>query len=282
MKTIEAIQFHSKKINFDFNFENTSDAWCDTRHMRVFWEAVSLITPSAEKYIMRSVLAYKNEEIIKGNSWLQTLVNEFIEQEREHTHIHIKLNKALGINDIGENSSLEKTMRGLTEDLSILDNLAIAAALEHLFFSVIKLTFIDTGFYKDQTVDKKVLEVFKWHWCEELEHHSVTISLLSNLDSSYKTRIRAAYNIVFKFIPDCWKIILELERLYSPKNYRFNAMIDTIKLLNYFRKGIGVSSKFFDPAYDVIPAGKWSWTYIEQWRKSFGVNEPVNIRSDKN
>lgn len=282
METIEAIEFHSKKVDFDLDFENSSDAWCDTRHMRVFWEAVSLITPAAEKYIMRSVLAYKNEPIIKDNSWLRTLVNEFIEQEREHTLVHVKLNKALGINDIGENSSLEKTMRGLTDDLSTLDNLAIAAALEHLFFSVIKLTFIDTGFYKDQAVDKKVLEVFKWHWCEELEHHSVTISLLTKLDTSYKTRIRAAYNVAFKFIPDCWKIILELEKRYSPRHYRFNAMIDTIKLLNYFRKGIDVSSKFFDPTYDVIPAGKWSWAYIEQWRKSFGFNEPVSIRSDKN
>ena len=277
MNTIEAIDFHSKKVDFDLNL-SACDSWCDTRHMRIFWEAVSLITPAAEKYIMRSVLAYKNDPIIKDNAWLKTLVDEFIEQEREHTVVHVKLNKALGINDIGESSNLEKTMRGLTSNLSILDNLAIAAALEHLFFSVIKLTFIDTGFYKDETVDKKVLDVFKWHWCEELEHHSVTISLLSQLDNSYKTRIGAAFNIVSKFIPDCWKIILEVEKLYSPTHYRFNATVDTLKLLNYFRKGVGVSSKFFDPTYDVIPAGKWSWSYIEQWRKSLGVDEEVKVR----
>ncbi len=279
METIEAIQFYSKKVDFDFG--NVPDTWCDERHMRVFWEAASLITPAAEKYIMRSVLAYKNEPIVKYNSWLKRLIDEFIEQEREHTVAHIELNKALRINDIGENSSLEKTMRGLTSELSTLDNLAIAAGLEHLFFSVIKLTFIDTGFYKDKSVDENVLKVFKWHWCEELEHHSVTISLLSKLDSSYATRRRAAFNIAFKFIPDCWKIILELEKHYSPKRYRRNAIVDTIKLLNYFRKGIGVSSKYFNPAYDVIPEGEWSWKYIEQWRKSFGFNDPVVIKSDK-
>ncbi len=279
MNSIEAIQFSSKMPVFQF--DRVRNDWCDTRHMQVLWESASLVAPEAEKYIMRSVLAYRDHPVIKNSEWLKTLIDEFITQEREHTRIHIELNKALGMQHICENAKLGDTMRNLTANLSVLDNLAVAAALEHLFFSVIKLTFIDTGFYKDKTVDPNVLNIFTWHWCEELEHHSVTLSLLSELDKNYKTRFYAAYNMLFKLIPACYEIVLEVERFHSPKHYIRNSIVDIIKLLNYFRKGIGVSSKFLMPKYDIIKAGEWSWPYIEEMRKTIGFEESVQIQSNK-
>ncbi len=275
---IRAIQFSSKKPDFDF--DNIRDCWCDIRHMRVLWEAASLITPEAEKYVMRSVSAYNKDPIIKDNPWLKTLVDEFMEQEREHTKIHKQLNKALGMHHIDVESKMAKTLRDLTKDLSKLDALATAAALEHLFFSVIKLTFIDTGFYKDETVDPKVLDVFRWHWCEELEHHSVTLSLLAQLDTSYKARMYGAYNTIFKFLPVCSQIILEVERFHYPKYYLLNTAIDMVKISNYFRKGFDISAKYFKPEYDIVQAGEWSWPYIEEWRKKIGYEESVQVRSN--
>ncbi|OUS24200.1 hypothetical protein A9Q99_24990 [Gammaproteobacteria bacterium 45_16_T64] len=275
MSLIKSIEFYSKKPEFDFN--NIDPNWCQSRHLRVFWEAVSLITPEAEKYIMRSVRAYVNEPIVKENPWLEKLIEEFNSQEREHTVIHTELNQALGIYAIERRSELEATMRHLTKSLSKLDNLAITAALEHIFFSVIKLTFIDTHFYKDESLDQKVLEVFMWHWCEELEHHSVSINLLSAVDKSYKTRIHAAYKVLWDFIPVCKDIIVDIERFYSPKNYRSKAAVDIAKIIGYFSKGIAVSTKYFDMDYDIIKEGEWTWPYIEEWRENMGHGAPVNI-----
>ena len=279
MSLIKSIAFYSKKP--EFNFDNIDANWCQSRHLRVFWEAVSLITPEAEKYIMRSVRAYLTDPVVKENPWLEELIEEFNAQEREHTTVHTELNRSLGIYEIEQRSKLEETMRNLTKNLSKLDNLAITAALEHLFFSVIKLTFIDTGFYRDSSLDEKVLKVFMWHWCEELEHHSVSINLLSAVDKSYKTRIQAAYKVLWEFIPVCKDIIVDIERFYSPTYYRYNAAVDITKIIGYFRKGVGVSAKYFDMNYDIIEGGEWTWPYIEEWRKNIGYAGPVTIiRSD--
>lgn len=275
MSTIKSIDFVSKLPEFDFN--NIPELWCEPRHLRVFWDAVSIITPEAEKYIMRSVRAYLNDPIVKENPWLEQLIDEFNAQERQHTFIHTELNKAMGIHEIDMRSRLQETMQQLTKNLSKIENLAITAAMEHLFFSVIKLTFIDTGFYKDESVDEKVKKVFLWHWCEELEHHSVSINLLQALDSSWQTRVKAAQKMLTKFLPVCVEIIIDIERLYSPKHYRMHAAVDIPRITGYFRKGIGVTGKYFDTSYDVIDAGEWSWAYIEQWRTQLGFAAPVKI-----
>jgi predicted metal-dependent hydrolase len=275
MSTIKSIDFVSKLPEFDFN--NIPELWCEPRHLRVFWDAVSIITPEAEKYIMRSVRAYLNDPIVKENPWLEQLIDEFNAQERQHTFIHTELNKAMGIHEIDMRSRLQETMQQLTKNLSKIENLAITAAMEHLFFSVIKLTFIDTGFYKDESVDEKVKKVFLWHWCEELEHHSVSINLLQALDSSWQTRVKAAQKMLTKFLPVCVEIIIDIERLYSPKHYRMHSAIDIPQITGYFRKGIGVTGKYFDTSYDVIEAGEWSWAYIEQWRSQLGFAAPVKI-----
>ena len=275
MRTFKSIDFVSKKPEFDF--DNIHADWCDIRHLKIFWEAVSIITPEAEKYIMRTMMAYVNEPIVKDTPWLEELIEEFNEQERQHTLIHTELNKSLGVYEIATRSKLQETMRNLTRTQSKIDNLALAAAMEHLFYSVIKLTFIDTGFYKNKNVDPKVQEVFLWHWCEELEHHSVTLNLLSALDKSYKTRLRAARKLLTKFLPVCTDIIIDIERHYSPRMYRYNAAIDIPKMLRYFGKGVGVTGKYFDTNYDVIDAGEWTWPYIEQWREQLGFASSVQI-----
>ena len=275
MSVLRSIDFFSKKPDFDFN--NIEPNWCQSRHLRVFWEAVSLITPEAEKYIMRSIRAYLNDPVIKENPWLEQLIEEFNAQEREHTVVHTELNKALGIYEIELRSQLQETMQTLTKTLTKIENLAITAALEHLFYSVIKLTFIDTEFYKDPTLDEKVLKVFMWHWCEELEHHSVSINLLKQLDNSYKTRILAAQKVLFDFIPACTEIIVAIEKKYSPNVYRYNAAVDIARITAYFVKGIGVSAKYFDPHYDIIDAGKWTWPYIEAWRTDIGFPGEVML-----
>ena len=277
MREIQAIQFASKMPKFDL--EDLPSEWCPTRHMQIFWEAVSIITPEAERYVMRSVLAYRKEPIIRDNPWLGNLVREFIAQEAAHTRVHIDLNKALGIHEIEQRASLRRALHDLSDELSPLDALAVAAAMEHLFFSVIKLTFIDTGFYKDSRVDPRVLRVFLWHWCEELEHHSVSLSLLTELDSSYKTRLLAAQRVLSRFIPACTEIITAVERHHSPSSYRRKTALDIAKLLAYFSRGADVSSKFLRPNYDIVEAGKWSWPYIEEWRKQIGFADAVEIRS---
>lgn len=275
MSVIKSIDFVSKQPEFDFN--NIPEMWCEPRHLRVFWDAVSIITPEAEKYIMRSVRAYLNDPVVKENPWLEELIEEFNAQERQHTVIHTELNKSIGIYEIEMRSRLQETMQTLTKDLSKIDNLAITAAMEHLFFSVIKLTFIDTGFYKDESVDPKVKKVFLWHWCEELEHHSVSINLLMALDKNWQTRVKAAKNILTKFLPVCWDIIVDIERFYSPRAYRYNAAIDIPLIIRYFTRGLGVTGKYFDTDYDIIEAGEWSWKYIEDWRAELGFAAPVEI-----
>lgn len=277
MREIQAIAFESKQPDFDYGAVRKD--WCQTRHMQVLWEATSLITPEAERFIMRSVAAYRREPLVRDSPWLGLLIDEFMTQEAAHTRVHVKLNEALGIDAIERRSGMRRTLRDLSSTLPKLDALAMAAAMEHLFFSVIKLTFIDTGFYRDPDVDPAVLDVFLWHWCEELEHHSVTLSLLSCLDVSYETRLRAAKRVLTEFIPACHEIVMGVERHHSPIAYRWRGPADIAKLLTYFARGMHVSSRFLVPDYDVIEAGKWSWSYIEEWRDGLGFGDPVEIRS---
>jgi predicted metal-dependent hydrolase len=127
-----------------------------------------------------------------------------------------------------------------------------------------------------------VKKVYLWHWCEELEHHSVTINLLTALDKSWQTRVKAAHRILTKFLPACWDVVIDIEKFYSPHHYRAHAAVDIPLILRYFTRGLGVAGKYFNPNCDIIEVGGWSWKYIEDWRAELGFAAPVEIIQSSN
>jgi uncharacterized protein len=151
--------------------------WCnaDARTSAAL-EAVSLITPTLERFFIRTVADCM--PLQGNNAELERLCREFIREEAEHTGAHRKLNTALldylktpppGL------AAIERLLDIGSRRLSLSARVALVAALEH-FTAVLSKSYLrhqdDWRFGCPYARD-----LFSRHASEEIEHRSVTFDL---------------------------------------------------------------------------------------------------------
>jgi len=71
----------------------------------------------------------------------------------------------------------------------LIERVAVVAAIEH-FTSWLGDWGLNAEAW-DQALDPKVLDLFRWHLAEEVEHRHVAFDLFTHLDGSYLRRVRA-------------------------------------------------------------------------------------------
>ncbi|WP_280339639.1 metal-dependent hydrolase [Nocardia neocaledoniensis] len=83
----------------------------------------------------------------------------------------------------------DRNFTGRRKQAWLLERVAIVAALEH-FTSYLGNWGLNARGW-DHTIEPRVLDLFRWHLAEEVEHRHVAYELYTHLDGRYWRRVRA-------------------------------------------------------------------------------------------
>ena len=174
-------------IKRDPSFElkkHLSSNWAnDDAFLTACFNALSFSFPKGEKFFMNSIRAFKNDV----NKKMSEEIRMFCIQEATHTREHINYNKLLcelkGY-DLEELESIyvKALEKSYTDKVDDKIRLAITTAMEHITATM--GTNILMG--KLLKSDNPVVDMWKWHSLEEVEHKSVSYDVYKSINGSNK------------------------------------------------------------------------------------------------
>ena len=174
-------------IKRDPSFElqkNLSSNWAnDDAFLTAVFNALSFSFPKGEKFFMNSVRAFKDEV----SSEMSEEIRIFCIQEATHTREHIKYNKLLcelkGYDLEKLESVFTKSLeQAYTDKVDNKIRLAITTAMEHITASM------GASILKGKLIksDNPVVDMWKWHSLEEVEHKAVAYEVYKAVNGSNK------------------------------------------------------------------------------------------------
>ena len=174
-------------IKRDPSFElkkHLSSNWAnDDAFLTAVFNALSFSFPKGEKFFMNSVRAFKDEV----SSEMSEEIRIFCIQEATHTREHIKYNKLLcelkGYNFEELESIYTKSLeKAHTDKVDNKIRLAITTAMEHITASM------GASILKGKLIksDNPVVDMWKWHSLEEVEHKAVAYEVYKAVNGSNK------------------------------------------------------------------------------------------------
>ncbi len=149
--------------------------------------AGSLLLPHLEPYLIRSMKAarphVRDPEILDG-------LDRFAAQEGHHYRMHMKFNAAVRRAGFPGLEALEKELSDdyhrFSRERSLRFNLAYAEGFEALSMNAIKAMMEPDGFGEDLP---EFMQMFEWHFVEELEHRTVTFDVYDHVVGGYFYRL---------------------------------------------------------------------------------------------
>lgn len=151
-------------------------AWCnEDATTSAIIEAISLVTPALERFFIRTVADCLP---IEQDRALESLCNQFIREEAEHTGAHRKFNAALlehlkspppGL------AGIEKLLDIANRRLSLSSRVALVAALEH-FTAVLSKSYLKRQANWHVSCSH-ARDLFAQHAREEINHRAVAFDL---------------------------------------------------------------------------------------------------------
>jgi predicted metal-dependent hydrolase len=117
-------------------------------------------------------------------------LRRFSAQEGQHYRTHMKFNAAIRRSGFPELEALEQELsddyQRFTETKSLRFNLAYAEGFEALTMTAIKFMMEPDGFGEDLS---PVMQMFEWHFVEELEHRTVAFDVYDHVCGGYLYRL---------------------------------------------------------------------------------------------
>lgn len=158
-----------------------------------FCNGMNILLPEGEVFfvdVFSKALALAQDDAIRED------VIGFIGQEATHSASHQALLDHLQSEGLDVAPYVEQIRRLLGDrDLTgraahawLLERVALVAALEH-FTSYLGDWGLNARAW-DDTMDPRVLDLFRWHLAEEVEHRHVAFDLFTHLDGGYGRRVR--------------------------------------------------------------------------------------------
>lgn len=149
--------------------------------------AASLFLPYLEPYLIRSMRSAKDKvtdpDILKG-------LESFCAQEAQHYRTHMKFNNACRLTDFPELARLEKEIEGdyqrFSREKPLRFNLAYAEGFEALTMNLIRFMMENPGF---DNPDSPIVQMWEWHFVEELEHRNVAFDVYDHVYGGYLYRL---------------------------------------------------------------------------------------------
>lgn len=225
---------------------------------------VSMTLPYLEPFLvrtMREALKQCTDESVAQE------VRQFIGQEAQHYKQHAILNDVIrsispeleGLRKI--EAQMEADYQRFTQTKSLKFNLAYAEGFEAATFAGGRKIFENNVFDRLESIQGSgLLELFKWHALEEVEHRTVTFNIYEHLygDYFYRSAVGAfgQYHF-FKYVALFSKFIarnapqaLEQGKALKPSRNVDGGLKERLALLLEFAK---VYSSFYDPAKIPLP-----------------------------
>ena len=164
--------------------KHLSSNWAnDDAFLTAIFNALSLSFPKGEKFFMNSVRAFKDEV----SKEMSEEIRMFCIQEATHTREHIKYNQLLcelkGYDLEKLESIFVKSLeKSHTDKVDNKMRLAITTAMEHITATM------GTNILKGKILksDNPVVDIWKWHSLEEVEHKSVAYEVYKSINGSNK------------------------------------------------------------------------------------------------
>ena len=175
-------------IKRDPSFElkkHLSSNWAnDDAFLTSVLNALSFCFPKGEKFFMNSVRAFKDDIRLKDMS---EEIRMFCIQEATHTREHIKYNQLLcelkGYDLEKLESIFVKSLeKSHTDKVDNKTRLAITTAIEHIT-ATMGANILKGKLLKS---DNPVVDMWKWHSLEEVEHKSVAHDVYKTINGSDK------------------------------------------------------------------------------------------------
>lgn len=151
--------------------------------------AGSLLLPHLEPYLIRSMSAAR--EHVTDPQILDDLMR-FSAQEGQHYRMHMRFNAAIRQAGFPKLALLERELEDdyqrFTKTKSLRFNLAYAEGFEALTMNVIKYMMEPNGF---DDPESPIMQMWEWHFVEELEHRNVAFDVYDHVCGSYFYRLVA-------------------------------------------------------------------------------------------
>ena len=173
------------KRNPSFELQkHLSSNWAnDDAFLTAVFNALSMSFPKGEKFFMNSVRAFKDEV----SKEMSEEIRLFCIQEATHTREHIKYNKLLcelkGYDLEKLESIFTKSLeKSYTDKVDDKMRLAITTAMEHIT-ATMGASILMGKLLKS---DNPIVDMWKWHSLEEVEHKSVAHDVYKAINGSNK------------------------------------------------------------------------------------------------
>jgi predicted metal-dependent hydrolase len=192
----EGYPTHRRKVEFDWS--NTPLHWVPgdpfTTHMI---NVLHLLLPTGERWFIEAV---KDAEPLVTDPEIKAAIKPFVQQESWHALAHTMVLRHLADQGIDTSAYIDRLDRWLSA-LSdrherwpnrlrrwwLYRHLADTAALEH-FTAVLGQWVIQTHGLDYAGADPTMLDLLRWHACEEVEHRSVVFDIYQHVCGSYLLR----------------------------------------------------------------------------------------------
>lgn len=262
-----------RSIKFEFK-NKYPKYWFDNDPVKTYYgNVLAAYIPYAERFIITNVKSYKS--IIKSEKLLED-VNNLLKQEGYHAREHFKyLNKV--IKPHYPNLRIP-TYKPLMLFLFLLmgtkkTKLSMTAAGEFFTATLSEMFLKDPSLTKG--IPEELLEFWRWHFIEEIEHRSVAFDLLQEAGCGYFMRI-------YGFLLSCLfylmavghtyiKLAKQDKRLFSIKFY-FNTFVYLWIKPGLFRRSILPYARYLKPFFH--PSHVKNDHLIKEWlSKSKIINE---------
>lgn len=165
-----------------------------------FENAFSIMIPPGERFFIDSVEYYKDKVT---DPEAQELIRAFVQQEDLHGQAHDVFNASyakFGIDVKSQETYAAKVFKRLQRILPAKIQLGVTVFSEHLT-AVGAHTLLDSE-EAEEEMDPQMLEFWRWHAAEELEHKSVAFDLFHKVGGGYVTRmLSVATTALFLTVP---------------------------------------------------------------------------------
>lgn len=172
----------SKKITLDI--DSIDPHWCEDDFYRIFYNILNTGIPPFERYVIKTMREVRDDPRLDGKPRLRELVDIFVQQEIEHTKMHIPTNKKIGLDKIVTGKYSEKLTRLIQRHTPLYVSVASSAFIEFVGFGFFK-SHIDREVLYRSGMDSEMAKLWKWHTAEELEHSFVKLKVINHLNDSY-------------------------------------------------------------------------------------------------
>ncbi|MEL7490722.1 MAG: metal-dependent hydrolase [Pseudomonadota bacterium] len=187
------------KRDIHFDLSNAPRFWCGgDKIATAFFNSLSVCLPHAERYIIRSVMAFRSN--IDSQSLIDDIAG-FKTQEAIHTREHQNYNdqlRSLGYDVDGLEKAQKNTLDWFENSFGRKRNLAITACMEHFTSILAEAVLSRPELLAD--ADPGFRDIWEWHALEEVEHSSVSFDVLQEVRSGYFYRCSTMLIATFEFV----------------------------------------------------------------------------------